>query len=77
MTTLGITLETLELSHAMEMSKIAKEQVTARLYENEDLSLFGSELACLRIAQANKHKETRVGFSKNLNTFYVTIYSGK
>ena len=51
----------LEIGHAKEMSKIAKEPVTAELYENEDLYLFGSELACLRIAQANRHKKTNVG----------------
>lgn len=77
MTTLTISREKLELGHAKEMSKVAKEPVTARLYENEDLTLFGSELACLRIAQANRHKETKVAYSENLRTFYVAIYSGK
>jgi hypothetical protein len=77
MTTFTITTEELELGFAIEMSKIAKEQVTANLYENEDLYLFGTELACLRIAYANKHKETRVSYSENLKTFYVAIYSSK
>jgi len=77
MTTFTITTEELELGFAIEMSKIAKESVTANLYENDDLYLFGSELACLRIAQANRHKETRVAYSENQKTFYVAIYSGK
>ena len=77
MTTFTISITALELEHSKEMSKIAKELVTARLYENEDLFLFGSELACLRIAQANKSKETKVAYSENLKTFYVAIYSGK
>jgi len=77
MTTLNIKIETLELGHAKEMSKIAKEPVTAKLYENQDLFLFGSELACLRISQANRNKETKVNYSENLKTFYVAIYSGK
>jgi hypothetical protein len=77
MTTFTISIKALELEHSKEMSKIAKELVTARLYENEDLFLFGSELACLRIAQANKSKETKVAYSENLKTFYVAIYSGK
>ena len=77
MTTFTISNKALELEHSKEMSKIAKELVTARLYENEDLFLFGSELACLRIAQANKSKETKVAYSENLKTFYVAIYSGK
>lgn len=77
MTTLLFPKEKLEAEHAKEMSKIAKEPVTARIYENEDLTLFGSELACLRIAQANRHKETKVAYSQNLRTFYVAIYSGK
>ena len=77
MTTFTITTEELEIGHAIEMSKIAKEQVTARLYENDDLFLFGSELACLRIAYANKETETRVDYSENLKTFFVAIYSGK
>jgi hypothetical protein len=72
-----ITTEALEEGHAKEMSKIAKEPVSARLYENDDLYLFGSELACLRIAQANRHKETKVDYSSNLKTFFVAIYSGK
>jgi hypothetical protein len=65
----------LELAHAKEMSKIAKEPVTAKLYENEDLILFGSEIACLRIAY--KNKEAILDYSPNLQTFYVAIYSGK
>jgi len=77
MTTFTIPTEVLEAGHATEMSKIAKEPVTAKLYENEDLFLFGTELACLRIAQANRQKETKVAFSENLKTFYVAIYSGK
>jgi hypothetical protein len=72
-----ITIEQLESGHSKEMSKIAKEPVTAKLYENGDLFLFGSELACLRIAQANRNKETKVAYSSNLATFYVAIYSGK
>ena len=72
-----ITTEALEEGHAKEMSKIAKEPVFAQLYENDDLYLFGSELACLRIAQANRHKETKVDYSSNLKTFFVAIYSGK
>jgi hypothetical protein len=71
-----ISREKLELGHAKEMSKIAKETVSAKLYENDDLVLFGTELACLRIANANKHKETNVNYSENLKTFYVAIYSG-
>jgi hypothetical protein len=74
MTTFTISNEKLELAHAKEMSKIAKETVTARLYENKDLVLMGSEIACLRIAQANRNKQTNVGYSENLNTFYVAIY---
>ncbi len=66
----------LEIGHAKEMSKIAKEPVTAELYENEDLYLFGSELACLRIAQANRHKKTNVGVA-NIGGYYVAIYSGR
>jgi hypothetical protein len=77
MTTFTISTELLELSLATEMSKIAKETVTAKLYENEDLFLFGSELGCLRIAQANRQKDTKVAYSENLKTFYVAIYSGK
>jgi|APFre7841882793_1041355.scaffolds.fasta_scaffold133296_1 hypothetical protein len=77
MTTFTISIEALELEHSKEMSKIAKELVNARLYENEDLFLFGSELACLRIAQANRKKETKVAYSENLSTFYVAIYSNK
>ncbi len=77
MTTFTITTEELEIAHAIEMSKIAKEQVTAQLYENEDLFLFGSKLACLRIAYANKQMETHVAYSENLKTFFVAIYSGK
>lgn len=77
MTTFTISIEQLEVGHAKEMSKIAKETVTAKLYENGDLFLFGSELACLRIAQANRQKETKVNYSENLKTFYVAIYSGK
>lgn len=77
MTNFTISTEVLELEFAAEMSKIAKEIVTAQLYENEDLYLSGSELACLRIAQANKHKETKVAYSENLKTFFVAIYSGK
>ena len=77
MTTFTITTKELEISFAIEMSKIAKEQVTAQLYENDDLFLFGSELACLRIAYANKEKETKIAYSENLKTFYVAIYSGK
>lgn len=77
MTTFTIATEELELAIAIEFSKIAKESVTAQVYENEDLFLFGTELACLRIAQANRHKETRVAYSENLKTFYVAIYSGK
>ena len=72
-----ISIEALESAHASEMSKIAKEPVTATLYENEDLYLFGSELGCLRIAQANRKNETKVAYSENLKTFYVAIYSGK
>ena len=64
-------------AHAKEMSKIAKEEVSAHLYEDGDLFLFGSELACLRIAYANRHKETKVAYSDNLQTFYVAIYSGQ
>ena len=71
------TTEELELGYAKEMTIIAKEKVTTRLYENEDLYVFGSEIACLRIAQANKSKETKVAYSENLKTFYVAIYSGK
>jgi hypothetical protein len=74
--TTTISREKLELVHAKEMSKIAKETVSARLYENDDIVLFGTELACLRIANANKHKETNVKYSENLKTFYVAIYSG-
>ena len=76
MTTITITTEQLEAEHAKQMSKVAKQPVTATLYENGDLYLFGSELACLRIAQANRQKETRVNYSQNLKTFYVAIYSG-
>lgn len=76
MTTFTITTEELESGFAIEMSKIAKEPVTANLYENDDLYLFGSELACLRIAQANRNKETKVAYSENYKTFYIAIYSG-
>ncbi len=65
----------LELGHATEMSKIAKQPVTAKLYDNEDLFIFGSEIACLRVAQAYKSKETKVAYSENLKTFYTAIYS--
>jgi hypothetical protein len=77
MKNLTFTLEELALGHAKEMSKIAKENVTAQLYENDDLYVFGSELACLRIAYFYKAKETNVKYSENLKTFYVAIYSGK
>jgi hypothetical protein len=77
MNTANFPIAKLEAAFATEMSKVAKEVVTATLYENEDLILFGSELACLRIAQANKKKETRVAYSVNLQTYYVAIYSGK
>ena len=77
MTNTTFTLEELALGHAKEMSKIAKEKVTAQLYENDDLYVFGSELACLRIAYFYKAKETNVKYSENLKTFYVAIYSGK
>jgi tRNA(Leu) C34 or U34 (ribose-2'-O)-methylase TrmL len=74
MTALQFTTEQLENEFAIEMSKIAKQNVTARLYDNEDIFLFGSELACLRIANSYKHKETKVSYSENLKTYYVTIY---
>jgi hypothetical protein len=77
MTNFNISIEELELGHSKEMSRIAKEKVSAKLYENEDLFLFGSELGCLRIAQATRAKETKVSYSENLKTFYVAIYSGK
>ena len=77
MTTFTFTTEELETAFAIEKSKIAKEAVTAKLYDNEDLFLFGSELACLRIANSIKTKETKVNYSENLKTFYVAIYSGK
>jgi hypothetical protein len=76
---LNAKLKSLEIGYEVIMGKIAKEQVTATLYENEDLFLFGSELACLRIAQSNicGKKERKVNYSENLKTFYVAIYSGK
>lgn len=73
-TTLEMTNEILETAHSKEMSKLAQEPVTARLYENGDLTLFGSEIACLRIANKNKHKETKVDYSTNLKTWFVAIY---
>lgn len=63
----------IELGLAKEASKIAKETVTCRYYDNGDTTYFGSEIACLRIAQANRSKETTVEYSDNLNTFYVAI----
>lgn len=72
-----ISMEKLAAAHATEMSKIAKEPVRAKLYENDDLYLFGSELGCLRIAQAHRKQETKVAYSENLQSFYVAIYSGK
>lgn len=72
-----ISNDELELAHAKEMSRIAKETVTARLYENGDLFLFGSELACLRIAQANRQIENKVAYSQGLKCFYVALYLGK
>ena len=74
MTTYNLTTEQLENEFAIEFSKIAKQNVTAKLFDNEDLFLFGSELACLRIANAFKHKETKVSYSENLNTYCVAIY---
>jgi hypothetical protein len=77
MTDAIITLEILSRAHAKEMSKIASEEVECKLFENSDLYIFGSELACLRIMYANRHKETKVAYSDNLQTFFVAIYSGQ
>ena len=77
MTTFKISTLELEAGHAYEMSKIAKEVVTAKLYENDDLFLFGSELACFRIAYYHKLHETKVAYSEPLKSFYVAIYSGR
>ena len=71
------TKEKLELAHAKEMSKIAKEPLTAQLFENGDLFLFGSELGVLRIAYKyakHQHNETNVGFSTPKGCYYVALY---
>lgn len=68
------TREHLQAGHAKEMSKIAKEKVEARLYEDGDLTLFGSEIAMLRIAYANRNRETKVMYSENLKTWFCSIY---
>jgi len=74
MKTSEFTRSEIETAFATEMSKLAKEPVTARLYEDGDLFLFGSEIACLRLAHVNRSYETKVEYSKNLKTFYIAIY---
>ncbi len=69
-----IAKQELEIAHAKELSKLAKETVTAKLFDNSDLYLFGSELACYKLAYIFKNKQTRVEYSENLKTFYVAIY---
>lgn len=74
MATASITIESLEIAFSSELSKIAKEKVTAQIFD-KDLFVFASELACLRIANSIKSKETNVAYSENRKTYYVAIYS--
>jgi len=39
----------------------------------QDVTFFGSELECLRMAYKFKNKESRVRFSKNINSWYVSF----
>jgi hypothetical protein len=73
MNTVTISTEVLELELAKEMSKISKENVNVRLFDNEDLFVFGSELGCLRIANNYKSYETKIGYSQNYKSFYLAI----
>lgn len=71
-----MTKEILEEAHAKEMSVIAKEKVNAKLYENGDLYILGSEIACLRIAYKwSSAKKVNVNICDDKSTWYVVLYN--
>ena len=65
-----LTVEAFEKHIVSEFSRVAGEQVTAEVIRDE-YYVFCSELAMYRIA--DKYKYNSKGFSKNLNTWYVSI----
>jgi len=57
-----------------DMISYAGEKVTINIIKGH-LYVYGSELACLRIAMRykNRAQDLRVDYSENLNTWYFTI----
>jgi len=64
----------LEQKAKKEFEKHAKETLTVEDI-SDTLYAFGSELACLRLAQVYRYCGDRaaMGFSKNLNTWYFRL----
>jgi len=65
----------LQQGFAFEMSLVAKQTVTAKLFENGDLCLFGTEIACLRIAYKYKNIDSKTKYHKQLDTWIVVFFN--
>ena len=50
-----------------------KMDCTVRPY-GEDVTFYGSELACYKLAYALSNKECKVQYSENLSTWCVSVY---
>jgi len=62
-----------ETKAAKEFSTHAKEAVNAEVISGT-IYAFGSELACLRLAQTYRNtSDMRMGYSENMKTFYFSI----
>jgi len=57
------------------MGKIAKETLSAKLFNDGDLLLFGTELGCLRVAYKYKdYYKSNVEYSKERGSWCVILY---